>query len=62
MSSIDPLLPPEIDEVKDLLPGAPLTFTATVETRPQIDLRNIKDFDLPEPVDRPRVGRGRGHD
>jgi len=48
-SSLDPLLPPEIDEVKDLLPGAPLTFTATVETRPQIELRNIKDFELPNP-------------
>lgn len=48
-SSLDPLLPPEVDEVKDLVPGAPLTFTATVETRPQIELRNIKDFDLPNP-------------
>jgi trigger factor len=48
-SSLDPLLPPEIDEVKDLVPGAPLTFTATVETRPQIELRNIKDFELPNP-------------
>jgi trigger factor len=48
-SSIDPLLPPEVDEVKELQPGAPLTFVATVETRPQIELRNIKDFDLPNP-------------
>jgi len=48
-SSLEPLLPPEIDEVKDLVPGMPLTFTATVETRPQIELRNIKDFDLPNP-------------
>jgi len=48
-SSIDPLLPPEVNEVKDLQPGAPLTFVATVETRPQIDLRNVKDFDLPNP-------------
>jgi len=48
-SSIDPLLPPEVQEVKDLEPGAPLTFVATVETRPQIELRNIKDFDLPNP-------------
>jgi trigger factor len=48
-SSIEPLLPPEVDEVKDLQPGLPLTFVATVETRPQIDLRNIKDFDLPNP-------------
>src|SRR6185369_596103 len=48
-SSLELLLPPEIDEVKDLVPGMPLTFTATVETRPQIELRNIKDFDLPNP-------------
>jgi trigger factor len=48
-SSIEPLLPPEVDEVKELQPGLPLTFVATVETRPQIDLRNIKDFDLPNP-------------
>jgi trigger factor len=49
-SSIDPLLPPEVDEVKELQPGEPLTFVATVETRPQIELRNIKDFDLPNPA------------
>lgn len=48
-SSIEALLPPEVNEVKDLVPGLPLTFIATVETRPQIDLRNIKDFDLPNP-------------
>jgi len=48
-SSIEPLLPPEVDEVADLQPGEPLTFVATVETRPQIELRNITDFDLPDP-------------
>ena len=48
-ASIDPLLPPEVDEVRDLQPGQPLTFVATVETRPQIELRNIRDFDLPDP-------------
>ncbi|HKV06964.1 MAG TPA: trigger factor [Thermoanaerobaculia bacterium] len=48
-SSIEPLLPPQVDEVADLAPGAPLTFTATVEVRPAIELRNIKDFDLPDP-------------
>ena len=48
-SAIDPLLPPEVEEVEDLAPGAPLTFVATVETRPQIELRNIRDFDLPDP-------------
>lgn len=48
-TSIDPLLPPQVDEVADLAPGAPLTFTATVEVRPQVELRNIRDFDLPDP-------------
>jgi trigger factor len=48
-SSIDPLLPPEVDEVSDLIPGEPLTFLATVETRPEIALGNTRDFDLPDP-------------
>jgi len=42
-------MPPEVDRVDDLAPGSPLTFVATVETRPQIELRNIRDFDLPDP-------------
>lgn len=48
-SSIDPLLPPELAEDPQLLPGEPFTFTALVEVRPQIELRNIKDFELPDP-------------
>jgi trigger factor len=48
-SSLDPLLPPEVDEVSELAPGEPLTFVATVETRPRIELRNIDSFDLPDP-------------
>jgi trigger factor len=48
-SEIDPLLPPEVDEVRDLAPGQPLTFVATVETRPSIELRNVHDFQLPDP-------------
>jgi len=48
-SSIEPLLPPELAEEPVLLAGAPLTFTALVETRPQIELRNVKDFELPDP-------------
>lgn len=52
-SSIDPLMPPEVDRVDDLAPGSPLTFVATVETRPQIELRNIRDFDLPDPPAEP---------
>ncbi len=52
-SAIEPLLPPEVDEVADLQPGEPLTFVATVETRPQIELRNVRDFDLPNPATEP---------
>lgn len=52
-AELDPLLPPEVDEVADLQPGAPLTFMATVETRPVIELRNIRDFDLPDPAVEP---------
>src|SRR3954468_22406805 len=52
-TSLEPLLPPEVDEITDLLPGEPLTFVATVETRPQIELRNTQDFDLPNPETEP---------
>lgn len=52
-TSLEPLLPPEVDEITDLLPGEPLTFVATVETRPQIELRNTQDFDLPDPQTEP---------
>lgn len=48
-TALDPLLPPEVEEVADLTPGEPLTFVATVETRPEIELRNIRDFSLPDP-------------
>ncbi len=52
-SAIDPLLPPEVDEVQDLVPGEPLTFVATVETRPQIELRSLRDWNLPDPETEP---------
>src|SRR4051812_3090857 len=48
-SALEPLLPPEVNGVSDPAPGEPLTFVATVETRPQIELRNIDSFDLPDP-------------
>jgi trigger factor len=48
-ASIDPLLPPEVDEVADLQPGAPLTFVATVETRPRIENLDLAAFNLPDP-------------
>lgn len=45
---IDPLLPPELGEV-DLNLGESMTFTATVETRPEIVLGSYKDVSLPDP-------------
>jgi trigger factor len=48
-SSLEPLLPPEVDEVSELAPGEPLTFVATIEIRPEVELRNIDSFDLPDP-------------
>ena len=52
-TSIDPLLPPELAEEPVLKEGEPFTFTAVVEVRPQIELRNIQDFDLPDPSTEP---------
>ena len=46
-AELEPLLPPSVDEV-DLKPGSGLTFVASVEVRPQIELGEIGDFDLPE--------------
>jgi trigger factor len=48
-SSIEPLLAPELVEEPVLRPGEPMTFVAEVEVRPPIELRNIKDFELPDP-------------
>jgi trigger factor len=48
-SSIEPLLPPEVEEVSEIQPGEPLTFTAVVETRPEIALRDLDGFNLPDP-------------
>lgn len=48
-SEIDPLLPPEVERVEELRPGESLTFVASVDTRPAIELRNLTDFALPSP-------------
>jgi trigger factor len=45
---IEPLVAPEVREVH-LHDGEPLTFLATVEVRPEIELRNYQDFALPNP-------------
>jgi trigger factor len=46
-SSLDPLLPPNVEDV-ELKTGEPLVFVATVEVRPPIELGDISNFDLPE--------------
>jgi trigger factor len=44
---LDPLLPPELENV-DIALGESMTFTATVETRPEIALGDYKDVKLPD--------------
>lgn len=48
-ASIDPLLPPQVEEVK-IEAGQPLTFQATVDIRPEIELGDIDSIVLPEPL------------
>jgi len=50
--ALEPLGPPAVEEI-DLREGAPLVFTAVVEVRPEIELRNYRDFALPEPAVEP---------
>lgn len=45
---LDPLLPPEVAEV-DFELDSRLTFVATVEVRPEIEVGEIGDFELPDP-------------
>ena len=44
---LDPLMPPSLEDV-DLQPGAELTFVASVETRPLIEVGDLENFELPE--------------
>ena len=46
---IDPLLAPEVEMAKEQS-GTGMTFIARVEVRPEIELRNYRDFSLPEPA------------
>jgi trigger factor len=45
--SLEPLGSPEV-RLEEIAAGKALTFTATVEVRPEIELRNYRDFSLPE--------------
>ncbi len=51
-SGVEPLLPPQVEEV-DLEPDAPLTFSATVEVRPEISIGDLESFELPDPPGEP---------
>ena len=52
-SGIEPLGQPELAGIEDHESGEPLVFTAHVEVRPEIELGNIEDFQLPEPAGEP---------
>jgi len=45
--SLEPLLPPQVEDVQ-LHEGQPMTFTATVEVRPEITIGDLDGFELPE--------------
>lgn len=45
--SLDPLLPPQIEDLK-IEADQPLTFTAVVEVRPEIPIGEIAEFELPK--------------
>jgi trigger factor len=51
-ASLDPLLAPRVRDV-EVSPASTLTFVATVEVRPEIELRNIRDFELPQTAEEP---------
>ncbi|MGE5807544.1 MAG: trigger factor [Nitrospirota bacterium] len=46
--NLDPVEVPQIDNVSSLAKGSPLTFTATVEVRPNIELGNYDGIEVKE--------------
>ena len=50
--SIEPVGSPAVEQVH-VKEGEPLTFTAVVEVRPEFELRNYRDFSLPDPAAEP---------
>ena len=51
-AQLEPMLPPQLGDV-DHRHGEDLTFLAVVDLAPEISLRNITDFDLPDPTVEP---------
>ena len=52
---LDPMLPPKVEEL-ELEPGQPMTVVASVDTRPEIELRDFRNFDLPAEDTEPDAG------
>ncbi len=52
--NLDPMLPPKVEEL-DLEPGKPMTVVASVETRPEFELADFRNFDLPAEDTEPRA-------
>ena len=52
--NLDPMLPPQVEDL-ELEPGKPMTVVASVDTRPEFELKDYRNFDLPaedtEPTD-----------
>jgi len=48
-AELQPLLPPQVEDVGELTRGEPLTFVASVEIRPEIEVGEIAELDLPDP-------------
>lgn len=46
-AEVESMLPPEVGAV-DFEPGTPLTFTATVDVRPKVELGELEGFELPD--------------
>lgn len=52
-AGLDPITPPQLAGVEDREAGEPLVFTATVEVRPEVEIKSLEGFDLPDPAAEP---------
>ncbi len=52
-AGLEPITPPQLAGVEDREAGEPLVFTATVEVRPEIEIKSLDGFDLPDPAAEP---------
>ncbi len=52
---LDPMLPPKVEDV-ELELGKPMTLVASVDTRPEFELQDFRNFDLPAEDTEPDAG------